>query len=186
MKKNGQPAKKIDKNTLCSVTFATRTGPARNFSVPSGTTTHTYTFPASWTKSGTVKLTSHPDDYLLQLYGERPAVLVTDPNQAGVYDTVYVDLNDDYSFGDEKPVTKNSPVSYRDIDGDGYADLSGGFLYFISDGQTTIPGGPTDFGDGQTPGPGDFLAWTRRLRSGHRGPRHVDGVERRRPGRDQR
>jgi hypothetical protein len=160
VKKNGQPAKKIDKDTLCSVTFATRTGPARNFTAPSGTNSHTYTFPASWTKSGTVKLTSHPDDYLLQLYGERPAVLVTDPNQAGVYDTVYVDLNDDYSFGDEKPVTRESPASYRDIDGDGYADLSGGLLYYISDGQTTIPGGPTDFADGQTPGPGDFLAWT--------------------------
>jgi hypothetical protein len=160
VKKNGQPAKKIDKDTLCAVTFATRTGPARNFSAPAGTNTHTYTFPASWTKSGTVKLTSHPDDYLLQLYGERPAVLVTDPNQAGVYDTVYVDLNDDHSFGDEKPVTKSSPVSYRDIDGDGYADLSGGLLYYISDGHTTIPGGPTDFGDAQTPASGDFLAWS--------------------------
>ena len=160
VKKNGQPAKKIDKDTLCAVTFATRTGPARNFSAPAGTNAHTYTFPASWTKSGTVKLTSHPDDYLLQLYGERPAVLVTDPNQAGVYDTVYVDLNDDHSFGDEKPVTKSSPVSYRDIDGDGYADLSGGLLYYISDGHTTIPGGPTDFGDAQTPASGDFLAWS--------------------------
>ena len=145
---------------LCAVSFATRTGPARNFSAPSGTVTHTYTFPASWTKSGVVKMTSHPDDYLLQLYGERPAVLVTDPNVAGQYDTVYVDLNDDHSFADEKPVTKASPVSYRDLNGDGYPDLSGGLLYYISDGHTTIPGGPVDFGDTQTPGPGDFLAWT--------------------------
>ncbi len=160
VKGNGQPAKKIGKDTLCAVTFATRTGPARNFTAPDGTNTHTYTFPASWTKSGTVKLTSHPDDYLLQLYGERPAVLVTDPNVAGRYDTVYVDLNDDYSFADEKPVTKSSPVSYRDINGDGYTDLSGGLLYYISDGQTTIPGGPTDFGDGQAPASGDFLAWS--------------------------
>ena len=49
-------------------------------------------FPAAWTKSGTVKLASHPDEYLLELYGERPAVLVTDPTVAGQYDTVYVDL----------------------------------------------------------------------------------------------
>ena len=33
-------------------------------------------------------------------------MLVTDPNTAGEYDTVYVDLNDDYDFSDEKPVTK--------------------------------------------------------------------------------
>jgi hypothetical protein len=156
----GDPISSTNKNALCSVTFATRTGPARNFSAPSGTQTHTYTFPASWTKSGTVKLTSHPDDYLLELYGERPAVLVTDPSVAGKYDTVYVDLNDDYSFADEKPVTQRSPVSYRDLNGDGYTDLSGGLLYYISDGHTTIPGGPTDFGDDETPASGDFLAWS--------------------------
>ena len=63
-------------------------------------------------------------------------MLVTDPHTAGVYDTVYVDLDDDYDFSDEKPVTKNSPASYRDMNGDGYTDLSGGLLYFISDGQT--------------------------------------------------
>ncbi len=158
--KHGRPAKKLDKNTLCSVSFATQTGPARNFSAPAGTNTHTYTLPASWTKSGTVKLTSHPDEYLLELYGERPAVLVTDPGVSGQYDTAYVDLNDDYDFSDEKPVTKSSPVSYRDLNGDGYTDLSGGLLYYISDGQTTIPGGPTDFGDTDTPASGDFLAWS--------------------------
>ncbi len=160
VKKNGKPAGKNDKDALCQVTFATQTGPARNFSAPPGTNTHTYTLPASWSKSGTVKLTSHPDEYLLELYGERPAVLVTDPNTAGQYDTVYVDLNDDFEFTDEKPVTKSSPVSYRDLNGDGYTDLSGGLLYFISDGQTTIPGGPTDFGDTDTPASGDFLAWS--------------------------
>ena len=158
--KQGRPAKKIDKNTLCSVSFATQTGPARNFSAPAGTNTHTYTLPASWTKSGTVKLASHPDEYLLELYGERPAVLVTDPSVSGQYDTAYVDLNDDYDFSDEKPVTKGSPVSYRDLNGDGYTDLSGGLLYYISDGHTTIPGGPTDFGDTDTPASGDFLAWS--------------------------
>ncbi len=94
------------------------------------------------------------------MYGERPAFLVTDPHTAGVYDTVYVDLNDDYSFADEKPVTKSSPASYRDMNGDGYTDLSGGLLYYISDGNTLIPGGPTTFGVTDKPGPGEFLAWT--------------------------
>ena len=160
VKKNGRPTTKNDRDALCSVSFGTQTGPARNFSAPAGTNVHTYTFPASWTKSGTVKLGSHPDEYLLELYGERPAFLVTDPTTAGSYDTVYVDLSDDYSFADEKPVTKSSPVSYRDLNGDGYTDLSGGLVYFISDGKTTIPGGPTDFGDTDKPASGDFLAWS--------------------------
>ena len=77
-------------------TWRTRPGPTR-------TPTR---FPASWSKSGNVRLGSHPDDYSLDFFGERPAFLVTDPNTAGVYDTIYVDLNDDYSFADEKPVTK--------------------------------------------------------------------------------
>jgi hypothetical protein len=59
------------------------------------------TVPAAWTKSGHVFLGSHPDDYLVKLFGERVAFLVTDPNTAGVYDTVYVDLSDDYDFSDE-------------------------------------------------------------------------------------
>ena len=45
---------------------ACSTGPSRNFAAPSGTVAHAFTFPAKWTKSGTVRLASHPDDYLLQ------------------------------------------------------------------------------------------------------------------------
>ncbi|MEZ4833607.1 MAG: hypothetical protein R2873_16755 [Caldilineaceae bacterium] len=48
--------------------------------------------------------------------------------QAGVYDTVYVDLDNDYDFRDEKPLaradvndpsTYNDMIAYRDFDGDG-------------------------------------------------------------------
>ena len=105
------------KANLLRVGFATRVGPSRNFGAPDATASHSYTFPKAWTKSGTVRMASHPDDHLLQLFGERPAILVTDPNTAGVYETVYVDLDDDYQFGDEKPVTKESPASYRDMNG---------------------------------------------------------------------
>ena len=109
-------------------------------------------FPAGWSKSGNVRLGSHPDDYALDFFGERPAFLVTDPNTAGVYDTIYVDLNDDYNFSDEKPVTKESPRSWRDLDGDGFVDLSGGMAYYISDGTgdagTPVPGGLEEFGAG--------------------------------------
>ncbi|TCC27568.1 S8 family serine peptidase [Kribbella speibonae] len=147
--------------TTCSVDFATKTGPSRNFNAPTGTKQHTYSFPAKWSKSGKVMLGSHPDDHLLQLYGERPGFLVTDPHTAGVYDTVYVDLDDDYSFADEKPVTKSSPAAYRDMNGDGYTDLSGGLLYYVSDGKTPIPGGLDAFGVQDTSyGSGALLAWT--------------------------
>jgi hypothetical protein len=145
----------------CPVQFETRTGPARNFSVPSGTNQHLYQFPAGFTKSGNVRMGSHPDDHLLALFGERPAFLVTDATTAGVYDTVYVDLDNDYRFDDEKPVTKASPVSYRDMNGDGYTDISGGLLYYISDGATAIPGGLDAFGVLNTSfGPGALLAWS--------------------------
>jgi len=146
----------------CKVDFATKTGPSRNFAAPSGTAVHTYEFPADWSKSGTVRLGSHPDDHLLALFGERPAFLVADPNTAGTYDTVYVDLDGDYDFSDEKPVTKSSPVSYRDMNGDGYTDLSGGLLYYISDGATSVPGGVHAFGGipGNAFAKGELLAWS--------------------------
>ncbi|HKA83814.1 MAG TPA: S8 family serine peptidase [Acidimicrobiales bacterium] len=148
-------------NSTCTVNFATKTGPSRNFAAPAGTNTHTYGFRSAWTKSGTVHLGSHPDDHLLQLYGERPAFLVTDPNTAGVYDTVYVDLDNDYRFDDEKPVTKASPASYRDVNGDGFTDMSGGLLYYVSDGATPIPGGLDAFGVlDNSFGPGELLAWS--------------------------
>jgi hypothetical protein len=89
----------------CPVRFATLTGPSRNFSAPAGTAAHTYRFPRAWTKSGTVKLGSHPDDYLLATYQERPAFLVVDAKKAGVYDTVYVDLLNHYVFYDEYPLS---------------------------------------------------------------------------------
>ena len=154
---SGQGSKK-----RCSVVFATRTGPSRNFNAPPGTKEHTYTFPAGWTKSGAVRVGSHPDDHLLALFGERPAFLVTDPNTAGTYDTVYVDLDGDLDFSDEKPVTKASPVSYRDMNGDGYTDLSGGLVYYISDGVTSVPGGVAAFGGipGSEFAKGELIAWS--------------------------
>ena len=148
----------------CPVKFSTRTGPSRNFSVAPGTKQHTYQFPAGASKSGNVRLGSHPDDHLLQLFGERVAFLVTDATTAGVYDTIYVDLDNDYRFDDEKPVTKASPASYRDMDGDGFTDLSGGLLYYISDGTgasgTILPGGVDAFGLALRFAPGAVVAWT--------------------------
>ncbi|MGD2177173.1 MAG: S8 family serine peptidase, partial [Anaerolineae bacterium] len=99
---------------------------------------HEYTIPTTG-QSNFYKLGSFPEKNLLSLYGERVAVLVVDEHAAGEYDTVYVDLDNDYDFTDEKPVTKSSPEIYRDMDGDGYADISGGLLVWISDGENTPP-----------------------------------------------
>jgi hypothetical protein len=97
--------------------------------------------------SGKVKLGYHPDTFLFQwgakadIPGEFAGVLLVDPTTAGVYDTVYVDLDQDHNFAEEKPVTKASPLAWRDIDGDGVSDLSGGTLYFLADGERPVPGG---------------------------------------------
>ncbi|HSL32745.1 MAG TPA: S8 family serine peptidase [Candidatus Limnocylindrales bacterium] len=149
---------------IARVTYAVRTGPSRNFAAPDGFATHDYSFPLAWTKSGTVRLGGHPDDHLLGLFGERAAFIVVDPTTAGVYDTVYVDLDNDHSFVDEKPVTRESPASYRDMNGDGVTDISGGLLYYISNGTgasgAALPGGPGSFGLVIKDVPGGRLAWT--------------------------
>lgn len=112
-------------------------------------TQHTYKISALMSLSGVVHVGTHHDESLRDyVWGEQVAVLVTDPNIAGKYDTVYVDLDNDYDFQDEKPVTKADPanpstynnlVSYRDLNLDGKADLNGGLLYFIADGIHYVP-----------------------------------------------
>jgi uncharacterized repeat protein (TIGR01451 family) len=134
---------------------------------------HTYTISDTMTLSGVVHVGTHPDVDLRDfLWGELVAVLVCDPNTSGVYDTVYVDLNNDYDFRDEKPLTRanvnnlstyNNMVSYRDLDGDGLADISGGALYFIADGVNVIPGSDWLYGAGpgfMLPENGDLVAFS--------------------------
>ena len=46
------------------------------------------------------------------------------------------------------------------MNGDGYTDMSGGLLYYISDGSTPIPGGLDAFGVlDNSFGPGELVAW---------------------------
>lgn len=101
----------------------------------------------------------------------RPAVAIVDANSPGVYDTVYVDLNFDRDFGDDKPCTKgggDAPIAYLDFwDSarqtaypDGYADVSGGMVYWIADGHTAPPGYTMEFGSmNTTPGAGNMVAF---------------------------
>ena len=133
---------------------------------------HTYVISNTMTKSGVIHAGTLTDESLRDyVWGEKVALLVTDPHKAGVYDTVYIDLNDDYDFRDEKPLTKadvsdpmtyNNMIAYRDMDGDGLADLSGGMLYYISDGNLWVPGFEAMFDPGyydlDPPDAGDLIA----------------------------
>jgi subtilisin family serine protease len=91
-------------------------------------------------KSGVYHIGLHPDDTLAAYwYGEYVAVLVVDEHTPGVYDTVYVDLNDNRDFTDDKPCFKGDELSWWDYTGDGLADVSGGMIYFIADGTLGVP-----------------------------------------------
>ena len=104
--------------------------------------------------SGWYHLGQHPAPTLnLRFGGHSPGVLLTDSANPYVYDTIYVDLNDNGMFSDEKPVNVSSPLSFADYRdaatggyndsswdwGDGMPDVSGGLVYFISDGVDPIP-----------------------------------------------
>ncbi|HIH01901.1 TPA: S8 family serine peptidase [Thermoplasmata archaeon] len=104
--------------------------------------------------SGMYHIGYHPDPALAALMGGPVAVLVVDASEAGVYDTVYVDVMRDLNFANDKPCTKGDEISYFDcydpstgkIDssawdaGDGFADYSGGMIYWIADGENVYPG----------------------------------------------
>ncbi|MHB1295724.1 MAG: S8 family serine peptidase [Anaerolineae bacterium] len=100
----------------------------------------TYTHAGITSQSGTYHIGLHPDWSLQAIWGEPVAVLVVDEITAGVYDAVYVDVNNNHEFGDDKACRKGDEVAYWDADLDGYADLSGGMIYWISDGVNQIPG----------------------------------------------
>lgn len=87
-------------------------------------------------------------------FGHNPGVLLTDSVTPYKYDTIYVDLNDNGRFDDDKPTDVTSPISYADYRdattglydstsgwdwGDGLPDISGGLVYFVADGMTPLP-----------------------------------------------
>jgi hypothetical protein len=136
--------------------------------------THAYTLTGT-SLSGNYHIGTHPDGSLTQWYriangidlgdpdaaDERPAILVVDEAEAGVYDTVYVDLNFNFDFSDDDPARKGDEVigadwwgaydpAIEDFDPepDGWYDESGGLLYWISDGVNPIPGADWYWGMG--------------------------------------
>ncbi|HIC88368.1 MAG TPA: DNRLRE domain-containing protein [Anaerolineae bacterium] len=115
------------------------TGTLASYQPIGASESHVYTLTGT-SVSGEYHIGSHPDKALQAYwYDERVAVLVVDEHEAGVYDTVYVDLDDDYDFTDEKPVRWGDETACRDLNDDGYNDVSGGLVYFIADGVNPIP-----------------------------------------------
>jgi len=113
------------------------------YSDTSGTDTTGYVLPLT-SQSGVYHIGRHPDHTLAAISvagtpkGLR-AVLVVDEAAFGVYDTVYVDLDNDKDFTDEKPVRKGDEISYRNLVGNQLPDISGGMIYFIADGMNRVP-----------------------------------------------
>ena len=148
---------------------------------------HTYILPGT-SRSGLYKIGSHPDKALARsaetlsedfgdgtaVANERAAVLVVDSDQSEVYDTVYVDLNYNFDFRDERPARLyrgTEPIDPRersgyheaaclDFNNDDLNDISGGLVYFIADGETAIPTLDWYWGvPGDTYGNGDLVAF---------------------------
>lgn len=124
-------------------------------------------------QSGWFRMGYHPDPNLASLWGSPIAVLVVDSITPFVYDTVYVDVTCDYDFNNDKACTKGDEISYFDVydadtdtydysnwdAGDGFADLSGGMVYWISDGTNILPGSDLYWGASWVPDSGDAVAF---------------------------
>ncbi len=121
------------------------------------TVTRTITY-RNTSRSGVIHYGVHPDSTLWRIEyidGNMvtvPAVfLVTDDATAGRYDSVYVDLGRQsrshvieatYDFTAIRPARLGpgqDPTVAQDLDGDGLADISGGIIYFIADGNRQVP-----------------------------------------------
>jgi hypothetical protein len=96
---------------------------------------NTYTLTGT-SLSGVYHIGTHPDRSLDRDDQGRPAVLVVDEQTAGVYNTVYVDLDHNHDFTNDPAARRSSPSACGTYDGSSY---SGGLVYFIGDGQRPVP-----------------------------------------------
>ena len=93
--------------------------------------------------SGVYHLGEHPDSTLRSKVDGDVPIIVIDEDFSGVYETVYVDMNTDGNFSDEKAIRPGSETTGLDTNGDGLWDISGGLVYWISDGINGVPYGET-------------------------------------------
>ena len=90
-------------------------------------------------KSGIYHLGEHPDWKLRDRAGGDVPILVVDDRIAGLYETVWPDIDRDGWFGNETPMRPGEETSGRDVDGDGLWDISAGLVYWVSDGTLGVP-----------------------------------------------
>lgn len=117
------------------------------------------------TNSGFYHFGWHPDDGLAAGWGETLGVLVSGEGDGswGAYDTVYVDLFDDYSFdndGSEGWATLGQEIACANL---GWSaptscDISGGMIYFIANGTDPVPASDWMYGLG-VPAAGTLVAF---------------------------
>ena len=93
--------------------------------------------------SGEYHIGEHPDSTLRSKQGGDVPILVVDDMASGEYKTVYADLDRDGEFGDEVPMRPGEETSGLDTNGDGLWDVSGGLVYWVSDGALGVPYGDT-------------------------------------------
>ena len=93
--------------------------------------------------SGIYHLGEHPDSTLRSKVGTDVPIIIIDENVSEVYQTAYVDMDVDGDFSDEKAIVPGSETTGLDTDGDGLWDVSGGLVYWISDGIHGVPYGET-------------------------------------------
>ena len=130
-------------------------------------------------QSGTYHIGYHTDENLAGVWGVSIGVLVVDSTVPGQYDTVYVDLTADYDFTNDKACTKGDEISYFDSRnesgvvsysnwdfGDGFADYSGGMVYWISDGVNVLPGSDWTYEATYTANAGDAVAFVGEFTAG--------------------
>ncbi len=111
-------------------------------------------------RSGVYHVGSHTDRLLTDFHKEAVKVLVVDEKEAGIYDTVYVDLNNNKDFTDDKPCRRGDETAVRDRDGDGLNDETGGMVYFIADGANPPPPGRLLYAkDARVPARGELVAF---------------------------
>jgi subtilisin family serine protease len=144
---------------LFSTTQWQDSGIAGNQFIDTSSTDTTGYIVTGTSKSGVYHIGIHPDQRLKEFYGEPVRVLLVDEKESGVYDTVYVDLNDNHDFRDDKACRKGDEISIWDRDGDGLPDESGGMVYFIADGVNPPPLGRLLYGNAaRVPKSGELVA----------------------------
>ena len=89
--------------------------------------------------SGEYHLGEHPDSGLRNKVGGDVPLLVVDDRVSGLYETVYPDINRDGAFQNDEPMRPGEETAGLDTNGDGLWDISGGLVYWISDGNNGAP-----------------------------------------------